>query len=385
VSVEGKHLLVVANAYPSDSAIYRNGFIHRRVKAYQAAGYSVTVYYLHPPAKTQSTYVYDGVEVVLGNELTYATFISMTNHHEYLIHFVSPAMIEPIRKYRSRVRLIIWIHGFEAEAWHRRWFNFIQSPNSIRAAVAKRRTYYETQIQFLQWLYTTDELDITFIQVSEWFQKNVVEPDAGIAIPRSRVIPNMIDTAVFDYVPKPAEQRFQILSIRPYASRKYANDQTIQAIQILSGKPYFKNLTFTIFGQGPLFDETVGMVSQHENVHVTRQFLSQEEIARQHKTHGVFVCPTRFDSQGVSMCEAMSSGLVPISSDVAAIPEFVTHGETGLLAKPESPEDIAFWIERLYYNPDLFGKISAAAQEYVRANLSTSVILNQELEVIEGR
>ena len=50
-----------------------------------------------------------------------------------------------------------------------------------------------------------------------------------------------------------------------------------------------------------------------------------------HKKNGIFMVPTRLDSQGVSRDEAMSSGLVPITNNVAAIPEFVDD-TCGMLA-----------------------------------------------------
>ena len=43
--------------------------------------------------------------------------------------------------------------------------------------------------------------------------------------------------------------------------------------------------------------------------------------------NGIFICPTRQDAQGVSMCEAMSSGLVPITLYNTAIPECLPNDE----------------------------------------------------------
>ena len=59
------------------------------------------------------------------------------------------------------------------------------------------------------------------------------------------------------------------------------------------------------------------------NVEIKRTFLSQNDISKYHNENGFFICPTRQDAQGVSMCEAMSSGLIPISSNNTAIPEFL--------------------------------------------------------------
>ncbi len=42
---EGR-LLVVVNQYPSRESLYRNAFVHRRVKAYQQRGIGVDVVWL---------------------------------------------------------------------------------------------------------------------------------------------------------------------------------------------------------------------------------------------------------------------------------------------------------------------------------------------------
>jgi glycosyltransferase involved in cell wall biosynthesis len=120
-------------------------------------------------------------------------------------------------------------------------------------------------------------------------------------------------------------------------------------------------------------------------VNITKGFLDQSDIAVLHKEHGVFLSPTRFDSQGVSMCEAMSSGLVPVTTNVAAIPEFVDHGKTGLLAPPEDYLALANWIERLYFNSELFERLSENASSEIRRLCSEDVAIKSELDLILDR
>ena len=107
-----------------------------------------------------------------------------------------------------------------------------------------------------------------------------------------------------------------------------------------------------------MFDQTVEPLRQFDNVKLENRFFTQEEIRDLHAEHGIFLSPTRFDSQGVSMCEASSSGLVTISSEVAAVPEFIEHRVSGLLAQPESIDDLADLIEELYFDAELFQRLS---------------------------
>lgn len=351
-------LLVICNAYPSEQALYRNGFIHRRVKAYKEAGLDVEVFYNHEPVQQAYAYEFDGVRVTVGNEGALELHVASNDFDGYLIHFAEPQRIRPLQKLNVKKPVIVWVHGFEAEAWYRRWFNFINTSEDIKAALEKKDTYYLKQNAFFHDLMTQEELNVSFVNVSKWFQKYVVEPDNGAEFRNSTVIPNLVDEEVFPYREKEDEKRFNILSIRPFASLKYANDQTVGAILELSKRPYFKALSFTICGSGPMFDQTVEPLRQFDNVKLENRFFTQEEIRDLHAEHGIFLSPTRFDSQGVSMCEASSSGLVTISSEVAAVPEFIEHRVSGLLAQPESINDLADLIEELYFDAELFQRLS---------------------------
>jgi len=157
---------------------------------------------------------------------------------------------------------------------------------------------------------------------------------------------------------------------------------TVEAILHLSEKTFFKELEFTIYGDGEYFDELIKPLERFENVNLFKEFLSQEEISKIHKEYGVFICPTRWDSQGVSMCEAMSSGLVPISNKVSAIPEFVTHLKTGLLAYPESAVSLAYQIEKLYLDEDLFLNLSRNTASEIRNIADESIVITKEMAVI---
>ena len=351
-------LLVICNAYPSEQALYRNGFIHRRVKAYKEAGLDVEVFYNHEPVQQAYAYEFDGVRVTVGNEGALELHVASNDFDGYLIHFAEPQRIRPLQKLNVKKPVIVWVHGFEAEAWYRRWFNFINTSEDIKAALEKKDTYYLKQNAFFHDLMTQEELNVSFVNVSKWFQKYVVEPDNGAEFRNSTVIPNLVDEEVFPYREKEDKKRFNILSIRPFASLKYANDQTVGAILELSKRPYFKALSFTICGSGPMFDQTVEPLRQFDNVKLENRFFTQEEIRDLHAEHGIFLSPTRFDSQGVSMCEASSSGLVTISSEVAAVPEFIEHRVSGLLAQPESINDLADLIEELYFDAELFQRLS---------------------------
>lgn len=379
-----KKFLLICNDYPSRNDIYKNGFIHRRVKSYQKNDIVVVVFCVNNKFTSLKHENYDGVNVVRGNQTEYQKFLKDNDFQAYLIHFISKNKYEPIVETKDNPRIIIWIHGAEAETWHRRWFDFITSKKKLNEAVFYATSYYPERLKFLNSIYTQTKYDITFIYVSKWFKENVADVDAKAAPKNYRIIPNVIDDSLFRYEEKQANQRMKILSIRPFTGRKYANDLTVDSILELSKRPFFNELEFSIYGDGAYFDEILEPIKKFKNVSFHKRFLTQVEISKIHKKFGVFVCPTRWDSQGVSMCEAMSSGLVPISSNNTAIPEFVKHNSSGLLSHPGSGESIANQIERLYKDEILFKKLSYNAAQSIRELAGESVVISKELDVILG-
>jgi glycosyltransferase involved in cell wall biosynthesis len=111
------------------------------------------------------------------------------------------------------------------------------------------------------------------------------------------------------------------------------------------------------------------------------QYVAQAEIPALHAEHGVMLCPTRQDSQGVTMCEAMSSGLVPLATRNAAIPEFVTDGIGGLLSA--SSREIADQLLRLHDDPELFARLSRGAAREVCHKCELTHVIARELEILE--
>ena len=137
-----------------------------------------------------------------------------------------------------------------------------------------------------------------------------------------------------------------------------------------------------MIGDGKLFDDTVAPIRGLDNVIIEKRFLTQNEIADIHKEYGIFLCPSRMDTQGVSRDEAMASGLVPVTNKVAAIPEFVDSHCTRL-SDPEDAVSLANMISEIVSSPDLFLQFSKCSASNVLENRSKEIIVDKELSVIK--
>lgn len=375
-------VLLIANGYPDDNDLYNNGFIHRRVNSYAEQGVDVDVFVFNSQSE-KSEYIFQGVKVQVGGSVELREKFSSKDYRCVFVHFMLVRMWEAMKDVSHRIRIYVWVHGYEVEAWHRRHFNFISSKEDMLNAVQRKYEFNNAQIKLFRELNESKNHKITFVHVSDWFRTHVVECDMTMSSKSFVTIPNPVDTHVFSYREKKASNRLKILSIRPYTSRKYANDLTVKTILELSNHQLFNELEFLLVGDGELFFETIEPVMHFDNVKYYKGFLTQERIASLHKEFGVFLCPTRWDSQGVSMCEAMASGLVVISNMSSAIPEFVTHEEDGFLAQEENYVEMAEYIIHLYNNPSSFIDISRKATGNITKKCSIDMISKMEISLID--
>lgn len=371
--------LVLTNHYPTYDDLYRNAFVHSRVKAYLERGVQVDVFRLRAN-EAVSYHEFEDVDVITGPQEVLHQMLSTGQYNSVLVHFLDPAMWEILQHHIDRVKAVVWIHGAEIQPWHRRDFNHVSEEERAEAMKTS-----DKRMAFWRGLLQPMPRNLKLVFVSRYFAEEVMS-DLGFRIAESNyvVIHNPIDTVLFNYVPKNIEQRKKVLSIRPYSSRVYANDLSMKAIQILSKEPWFYDMEFRMIGEGRLFEETLAPLREFRNVHIEQRFLKQSEIAALHKEYGVFLCPTRMDSQGVSRDEAMSSGLVPVTNAVAAVPEFLDE-ESGILAPSEDAEAMAQGIARLFEEPETFAFLSNNAARRVRRQSCFSNIIQEEVSLFAGR
>ncbi|WP_299195353.1 glycosyltransferase [uncultured Amphritea sp.] len=368
-------VLLLTNHYPSDDDLYRNGFVHSRVKAYQEHNVAVDVFRLRKDQPI-SWHEFQNVNVITGSNVALRRMLDSGQYSHVLVHFLDQNMWSILGDFVDVIKVTVWIHGAEIQPWWRREYNY-QSKNELDAA----KVQSDVRLSFWKSLLAPIHKNLKLIFVSQYFSEEVME-DLGFRLPSIQydVIHNPVDTDLFTYIEKDTSQRKKILSIRPYASRKYANDLSVAAVLELSKENFFNELEFCFIGDGVLFDETLEPLRKFGNVKIKKGFLSQIEIARIHKDYGVFLCPTRMDAQGVSKDEAMSSGLVVVTNGVTAIPEFVDD-TCGVLAPGEDAIAMAQGISEMYKDENVFNEKSSQAAKRARKQVSKLMIIRKEMKI----
>ena len=95
-----------------------------------------------------------------------------------------------------------------------------------------------------------------------------------------------------------------------------------------------------------------------------------DEIGPHLGAASIFCLPTRQESFGVAVIEAMAAGLPCIVSDVGSLPEIVDQGSAGVLVPVDDAAALAIAIRRLLADPERARSIGAAGARRVEDRYS---------------
>jgi len=97
----------------------------------------------------------------------------------------------------------------------------------------------------------------------------------------------------------------------------------------------------------------------------------------------LFVQPSRSESLGVAIMEAMSVGLPVVATNVGGIPEIVEDGISGVLVPPCNPQQLAKGIAGLCRNPEMRKKMGAKGKESIAQKFRVSDFVKQTFDLYE--
>ena len=373
-------IAVVVPTYPSVENRYLCAFVHARVKAYRDAGVLVDVI-CAADYKRYSSYEYEGVRVLripideLGHTLARKAYDAVLLHFFDELH---AAMLDNAGL--GKTQLFLWSHNPETRYWEWPLFTTPYFTDLPELTDEQKRLFAQRDAIIKEF---NEKPNVSWIFISE-AQKKRAEELIGISFNRVHVIANLVDEQRFPYTPKDPALRTKVFCIRKFDNiATYAIDLDVAAVLELSKRPIFNEMEFDFFGDGPLFDTLLEPLRHFENVHTHKRFLAHDEIAQQHAIHGIGLFASRFDSQGVSMCEAAMSGLAVVGSDIDAANIFLPN-DLGLLCEVENPTAYADAIERLATDPDYFSQCSAACHKKVFSLCRREMTIDKEIALLKN-
>jgi phosphatidylinositol alpha-1,6-mannosyltransferase len=111
--------------------------------------------------------------------------------------------------------------------------------------------------------------------------------------------------------------------------------------------------------------------------------VSDEELVRFYALADIFIFPTVAETEGFGIvaAEAMASETPVIGSKIAAIPEVVVDGKTGILVEPNDPVELAKAIDKLLKDEILRKEMGKEGRKWVKSKFNWEKISEEVIEV----
>lgn len=97
----------------------------------------------------------------------------------------------------------------------------------------------------------------------------------------------------------------------------------------------------------------------------------------------IFVLPSYFEGQPVSVLEAMAWGCAVVASETGGIPQMIVDGETGILTEPKNQMSLQADLDKLLKDAQLSQKLGENARRKAEAEFSIESSINRLLAVYE--
>jgi glycosyltransferase involved in cell wall biosynthesis len=181
---------------------------------------------------------------------------------------------------------------------------------------------------------------------------------------RTAVVRNAVD--INEFSPKSTDGK-SLLYIGRFVHNNGIQDLLTALPGILDEHPDTK---VHLVGSGPLDREVRERIQSAGLSDSVTVYDYVEDITEMYNIASVFCRPSYTEGLPLTMLEAMASGVPPVITGIAGVPEVVTDHKNGVLLEPGAPDEIEQKIIRLFNDPSFQERLSRNAREYIVENLT---------------
>ncbi len=246
----------------------------------------------------------------------------------------------------------------------RRWYGFLR----MQARVARRLP--------------------RIITVSE-SSKHDIAAQMGVPIDKMKVVPVGVDDRIFHPVPNVKRVPGRIMAT---SSSDVPMKGIVPLLEAVAKIRTERDVELVLVGnpkEGGRVARTIERLGLEPVVRCVSG-ISDQELARLYSETTVGVVPSLYEGFSLPAIEAMACGVPLVATTGGAIPEVVgRNGETGLLVKPGSPDELASAIKKIFDDHELARTLGDAGRKRVLSRFTwqktAQLTSEQYYEVIEDK
>ena len=134
---------------------------------------------------------------------------------------------------------------------------------------------------------------------------------------------------------------------------------------------------FIIVGNGPLRKNLEEYANELQIADKVKFLGERNDIPQVLKMSDCFVLCSNYESFGITIIEAMASGIPVIATDVGGVKETVWNGKTGVLVSKEDSEDLSRAVIRIKNDSQLADRMVLQAKEMVKNNYRIETMIRE--------
>ena len=298
----------------------------------------------------------------------------------YEAHAVSGyGLVKALNKQGTKRPFVHTIHGVLADEYEQARENGYQS---FRGRIAN---YFMHRLAKLE---AETAKNATLIVTISKYSLEKIENYYGVDAAKVRIVPNGVDPEKF----KPLEDREAVKrqfglgddpcvlfvgSLIPRKGLPFLVEAAEKIVKKYSGTK------FVIVGEGPLKNQ---LLSNLETANLSGNFkflgnVKEDMLTALYNCADVFALPSIQEGQGIVLLEAQASAKPVVAFDVGGVNEAVRNGETGLLVKRGSSEELADALLKLLSDKALREKMGASGRRFVTENFTWDICAQKMLNV----
>lgn len=193
------------------------------------------------------------------------------------------------------------------------------------------------------------------------------------------IIPNGVNLAEFEAVTCKKAGKFQLVFVGRFHPQKGLFDLVEAIDRVVKRHPNVRVLMVGAGRQLPGLRERIKTYGLVDHFIFTGHLTGVNKI-RAFKSSHLFVLPSLYEGQPLTLLEAWAARLPVVVTKVGANPDFVVDGENGYLVAPQQSEQLAEVICRAIDNPAL-AQMGLKGQELVRQKYSWDSVADQTINV----